>query len=332
MSADPASNPDETLLEPKEGPGRVLRVARQRRGLEIEDVAAALHLSPSVILALEHERYDDLPGAVFISGYLRNYARLLGIDAEALLDTFRAASPQAELPRPRTTRKIDEQVSSSHFAVRAVSLVILLALGAMVVLWWQNQRPDLEPLPESTEPSTEEMVSAPGGEETVSTDEPSQPVSQADPPPAPELPSPPTASRQAMEQAAEVLPTAEPAEPEASLTDGQEPAAAVEAVEEESQEADGEPADPGVAENGVEIVMEFSGPCWVDVRDKDGEYKLFGEMSKGDRHVLAGMPPYSMIIGNAAAVEILVAGKPFDLDPIARGNVARFTLDPAQLP
>jgi cytoskeleton protein RodZ len=81
-----------------------------------------------------------------------------------------------------------------------------------------------------------------------------------------------------------------------------------------------------------DIVLEFTGPCWVDIRDQERKFKLFGEMRKGDRHVLEGKPPYSVILGNASAVEITVAGKPFDLDAIARGNVARFKLDPGQLP
>ena len=78
--------------------------------------------------------------------------------------------------------------------------------------------------------------------------------------------------------------------------------------------------------------MAFSGPCWVDIRDSTRKFKLFGEMGKGDRHVLEGTPPYSVILGNAAAVEITVAGEPLDIGTIARGNVARFTLDPKQLP
>jgi cytoskeleton protein RodZ len=89
------------------------------------------------------------------------------------------------------------------------------------------------------------------------------------------------------------------------------------------------PAPPAAADD--EVVILFSGPCWVDVQDATGQYKLFGEMSDGDRHVLGGEPPYSLIIGNASAVEMTVGGKPFDVAAIARGNVARFELDAAQL-
>ena len=80
------------------------------------------------------------------------------------------------------------------------------------------------------------------------------------------------------------------------------------------------------------IVMTFDGPCWVDVRDSERKNKLFGEMKKGDRHVLEGKPPYSVILGNAAAVKITVGGAAFDLSTISQGNVARFTLNPNESP
>ena len=97
------------------------------------------------------------------------------------------------------------------------------------------------------------------------------------------------------------------------------------AAEEDSGEA-------AVAAEAGAIVMSFEGPCWVDVRDSERSYKLFGEMKKGDRHVLSGTPPYSVILGNVAAVEITVGGAEFDLSAISRGNVARFTLNPDQMP
>jgi len=82
---------------------------------------------------------------------------------------------------------------------------------------------------------------------------------------------------------------------------------------------------------GAEVVVSFSGPCWVDIRDAEGEVLLFGEMADGDQHVLGGDPPYSLVLGNASATALTVGDKPFDVNAIAKGNVARFTLDPTEL-
>ena len=88
------------------------------------------------------------------------------------------------------------------------------------------------------------------------------------------------------------------------------------------------PADAAIMDDSKRIVMTFSAPCWVDVRDNAREFKLFGEMPNGATKVLGGQPPYKMVIGNSRAVTITINGEPFDLTPYAKGNVARFTLDP----
>jgi cytoskeleton protein RodZ len=84
---------------------------------------------------------------------------------------------------------------------------------------------------------------------------------------------------------------------------------------------------PQTPVNG-EVALEFSGPCWIDVRDASGAVVLTGEMAKGDRRVLEGQPPYSFVIGNAGATSLTVGGEPFDLQGRSRGNVARFKLNP----
>jgi cytoskeleton protein RodZ len=77
------------------------------------------------------------------------------------------------------------------------------------------------------------------------------------------------------------------------------------------------------------VVFEFNGSCWVDIRDSTRTFKLFGEMQQGERHVLGGTPPYSVILGNSPMVRVTVGGEPFDVEVYSRGNVARFTLDPS---
>jgi cytoskeleton protein RodZ len=66
-------------------PGALLRKARQGYEWSIDDVAANLNLSIDVVSALERDDYRHLPGATFVRGYLRSYARLLGIDENEVL-------------------------------------------------------------------------------------------------------------------------------------------------------------------------------------------------------------------------------------------------------
>lgn len=68
-------------------PGQALAEARAARNLSVADVALQLKLSVSQVVALEADAYDRLPGPVFVRGFVRNYARLLELDADALADT-----------------------------------------------------------------------------------------------------------------------------------------------------------------------------------------------------------------------------------------------------
>lgn len=76
------------------------------------------------------------------------------------------------------------------------------------------------------------------------------------------------------------------------------------------------------------VEIHFDGRSWVDIRDSTRTYKLVGEMNKGDKHILKGKPPYTMIIGNISIVSIFADGKPYDLASHSKGNVARLTLNP----
>ena len=70
--------------------GDTLRRAREAQGLSVAEVANSLKLNPRQIEALESGRFDQLPGYAFTRGFLRNYARLLKVDAAPLLAGLQA--------------------------------------------------------------------------------------------------------------------------------------------------------------------------------------------------------------------------------------------------
>ena len=88
-------DPETSSVASGDGVGRRLRAAREAQGLGTDRIASLLHLSPSLVESLEQDRYADLPGAVFISGYIRNYARHVGLDPEPLVAAYRAADGSA---------------------------------------------------------------------------------------------------------------------------------------------------------------------------------------------------------------------------------------------
>src|SRR3954471_17432291 len=75
-------------------PGAMLAAAREELNLSVSDVARHLKLSPAQVEALEAGAYERLPGPVFVRGFLRNYAKLLGIDPQPLLRSIDSQSAQ----------------------------------------------------------------------------------------------------------------------------------------------------------------------------------------------------------------------------------------------
>ncbi len=339
-----------------DSPGQYLAQARQGRGLSVERVAIELHLKPATLAAVEEDAYDRLPSAVFVSGYIRAYARLLEIDPQPLIERFHRLHPNAEPPPPRVTADQIRSSSGGHLLARL--LVLGLALGAIAGLgYWasmtdwsrmeQAQAPTASdasatgPLLEPQQSAAAAAASTPPAQPAPVTTAPAQdsPADATDPATAtdaPILPQPPATSTDT--QVATTPGPSAGVDPESMTTvadteaeDADDASRAAEPEPEPSSAAtvDDASAPPSPEED---IVLAFSGPCWVDVRDADGNVELFGEMADGDRRVLAGRAPFSLILGNAAAAEVQVGGRVFDITAIAQGNVARFDLDPAELP
>ena len=312
--------------DPPQGPGYQLRQARLRRGVELRQVARELRLTTDRVQALENDDYQALPDPVFVVGYIRTYARLLDLDPEALAEAYRAlqapksarsAAPPARLATGSTWLRRHDNL---WVAIAAVLLVILIVLA-----WWLPRRPELA----TTDPGLARPQPDPGalappapraggmaGEGAGSLAMPDGKGATADADPLPEP---------ILEEEEGAGPEAEP-EPTAGTETGAKPGTAAAAPP-----GTGAPLEADVAQ-GVEkldVVISFTGPTSVDIRDSTMNYALVGEMDQGDQHLLGGKPPYSLIIGNAAVTQIQVGGQPFDFQSVVKGNVARFILDPA---
>lgn len=111
--------------------GRYLAQQRELRGLEMADVARETRLSPTAIRALEGDRFDELPARVFVVGYLRAYARCVGLGPDELVaryDEWRRASGLPEDEEPAVVSKRRKPASPLPWiAGGAVVVVAVLA-------------------------------------------------------------------------------------------------------------------------------------------------------------------------------------------------------------
>lgn len=129
----------------QDAPGAQLALIRETRGFTKEFVAVKLHLRVRIIELLEADDYPNLPEPVFIKGYLRAYAKLLGVSPDPYLQVFNTQYCMEKHPE----KALWQSRRESHIGERLVRWVTgLVAISAIVVVgfWWQKNR-DEQPVP-----------------------------------------------------------------------------------------------------------------------------------------------------------------------------------------
>ena len=129
--------PPDISFEPEPGPGARLRQAREAANRGIGEISAALHLDPKKVEALEADSFDLLPPPAFVRGYLKGYARLLGLPPGPILEVYdrRGFEPPPLVPDVTEAPQVD----TSDLAVRLVTWGIGVMLVVLVALWWHSQ-------------------------------------------------------------------------------------------------------------------------------------------------------------------------------------------------
>lgn len=330
------------------GPGAILRGLREAKRMDRGKVAAQLHLSVAMVEAIEADNFEALPDSVFVQGYLRNYARLLGHPADGIMEAYRTMNPDGEPPAKLGKPAVHKQVRSSHFAVRTVTYVIVLSLLGFLVLWWKGETgaprlaDDVREAPATPSVFNSDAVAdrgvaaGAGGKSHRAGPRVDAPVE----PPPPPLAAPEerdmVSDDSATESAARLQET-EMAAGQSVLVDetvaaeeppkfdrGEQPVAGpvAAAVPDASEDAS-----PGGQAKGPNLIFEFGGACWADIRDASGKHRIIGVMPKGARRTMDGSPPFRVVLGNSQVVTVSINGKQYDHSQHARGNVSRFTLE-----
>ena len=114
------------------GAGPILRKAREQLGLSIFEVSEKLYLTEHFVRALEAGDYGKLPSEVFVKGYMKSYALLLGVDVEQVMEAYRLAGSQAAID---TSQEHAAPARSGGFRVLLLILILAAAAGG----WWAYQ-------------------------------------------------------------------------------------------------------------------------------------------------------------------------------------------------
>lgn len=322
MTMDVTAHNQETGL-PIEGPGRLLREAREALNLGQDEVARRLHIDLKMVRALESDDYKKLPPPIFVIGYLRNYARLANLPADELIASFnRAAGAQ---PPPIKVMTPSKQGGAEHRSDRPVQLTTyVMALAVLVLvlgLWWWQGRDEpgaVGDAPISIGTGADGVtlpLQPPGGMSTELVPVPIPGVSDvpsgatpapmlAPTPPALEAPMPLPGAVPGLNQSKPLAPSMNSAVPPVS------PAPAIVAA-------------PAV------IKLTFEADSWVQIIDANQQRVFYDLGKEGTSRTLQGVPPLQVVIGYSSGVKIEYNGVPFDQSRFERGDRASFVLGKA---
>lgn len=130
---------DETNEFQEENAGKQLGRIRERKGFTKEYVAGKLHLRVRIIELLEADDYQQMPEPVFIMGYLRAYAKLLGVSPEPYIQMFSNQYSLEKKPEKALWQSKRES-NKGERVVRWVTGMVAVAAVLAVSFWWQTNK------------------------------------------------------------------------------------------------------------------------------------------------------------------------------------------------
>ncbi len=271
--------------------GELLVAARERWNLSAADVARQLRLGLRQVESLEANRFEALPGNTFVRGFIRNYAKVVQLDAAAFLDAYERCRPQSP---PREIVAAAERIEFTNKPtpkwVWYAAAVAVLAVTLPLLMYFALHDESIPAKPHAPARTAGSVLPNPA----------QTPLALPAPQIVPQGAGPNPASGVAASAAPDMRSTAVPSALEAT---------------------------PLAAGDGAALSMRFDGDAWVEIRDQSGK-KIFSRLNRaGSEQVVRGTPPFALVVGNAAQVRITYNGKPVDLAPYIRVNVARLTLE-----
>lgn len=327
-----AAHPEDVAAN-RVNPGETLRQARESNGWSLAEVALKLNLTSTSLANLEAGAFDKLPGHTFARGYIRAYAKLLGIDQAVLVQEFdQFTGTDAQGSNVHGLGRIEEPTRVSHTILRIVSLLLLIAVVGGGFVWWRDQTSQRNKDLTSNAMEHVEVESADGTTQIHPLDEPEDQAvveGQAAPqaPATAEQPAPDAGTAPAATAAvpAPAVPTA-PAAPVAQAPVVPAPAPATPAPAAPAAPAMSPPTTPALIAGDGRVQITFIADCWTQVTDGNGKVLFSGLKRKGDTLDQGGKPPLTLRLGFARGAQVAYNGQPVDVAPFTSGETARLKL------
>jgi len=303
--------------------GATLAAAREQQQRSLDSVAADLHLQPAVVGAIERGDEAKLPASTFLRGYVRSYARLLGLDDTSLT----AQLPLLNEYRPAPLKRVGIRRSGVSLprgkwllwslVLAALAVMIIYGVPAVERLWSQRSSEPVSDQLQLPLAGTEESEASPESAESVLLSAPDELPLWEDPVIEAEVPE--------TDQSGVGEALVDQSDPDEEKQSEPTQALGVEAEVDKEKSSESHKAAPQVAGPAV-VQMRFLEDSWVEM-EANGRKLVVGTQPAGSERTIRAEPPIQILLGNAPGVEITYRGEAVDIASHQRGKVARLTLD-----
>jgi cytoskeleton protein RodZ len=316
---------------PLESVGQDLRAARLRRGDEIAAVSRALKIRKDHLEALENDRLEDLPGKTYAIGFVRSYARHLGLDSAQYVERYKqdiSGRTDEQVREPAPIHQEEGRRLPQGWRIIAGVVVLLLGWGVWHLLAGSGE--SSQPTPPAPVLSSPKPAAPPKPAAVVVPPQTATPSPAADAAPASTINA---ASGQA---SATPPPAAGAKTPATSLSPKATATTSPTAAPEVNAAVPAVPAASagqvyGAQNRNPRVILRARADTRITVRSPDGTFLLNRDLKAGDSYQVPDMPGATLATSNAGAVEL-------DLDGIALGRagqpqqvLGRISLDPQSL-
>jgi cytoskeleton protein RodZ len=303
------------------GPGQILSEARTKASMTIGDVAKILKFKERLVENIEKDIFDQKLPATYNRGYLKSYAKLINADINEVLSAYDMLGV-AEVQRSEmlSFSNLTEK-QAEHSRLMWLTYFIAAILFGLMILWWQQEpkqtidenitdkQPDLA-IPTSKSEMKKEA-------ETLSLDDDVE-ITELD---TGELTLEPALEKIAEKVSSSTNELIDQEEQVVTSIDSVDGTVALDVTE-----------DVLLVENATPIaeistaIFTFSGDCWVNIYDANGERIAWGVKKSGYVMNITGEAPLKVTLGKPELAIIEFNGQAIDMSGFNAGNIAKFTL------
>ncbi|MGZ4787467.1 MAG: RodZ domain-containing protein [Terriglobales bacterium] len=308
--------------------GDRLRREREMRGISLEEIATATKISSRNLRALEEEKFNQLPGGIFNKGFVRAYAKFLGIDEEQMVAEYVSASSETEAAREQ---KLKSDLSKVEFKRDdedqreillepksqwgTIAVIVLMAVAAFGGYEYYQKR--------KAERQHQAQVPPPVVT-TQTASVPTTPVQTSAPATTPQAPAPTTNATASGQLLA--APSTTSSDKTGSASAQTQPPPQIEPPKPASQKAATElpttaskkPAEMQSSPSGpIDVKIHAKQDSWVSIT-ADGKTIMKGTLAAASERAVRAKEQVVVVLGNAGGVEVSYNGK--TLENLGKGQ------------